>query len=89
MKRIIRFRYSVGLPTLMLRVLGRTRWYRCRTLKMLFGRGAGYIRGATAYVAFNCVSPYNSSDGKRSMYKRRLLQIGFTRNANRVPWTSH
>lgn len=50
-----------------------------------FALGAGYIGGATAYVALNCVSPVNC--GKRSMYVPRRLQMGVTHNANLVPYS--
>jgi hypothetical protein len=49
--------------------------------------GAGYIGGFTAFLALGCTSPFNS--GKRSMYKRRRVQLGFTRNGNRVPYTTN
>jgi len=52
-----------------------------------FNKGAGYIGGATFFLAWNCVD-------KQSMYRPRRffgipLQIGITRNANAVPWTRH
>lgn len=48
-----------------------------------FNKGAGYKGGFTLYVCWNCVD-------SRSMYRpRRRLQVGITRNANRVPWTRH
>jgi hypothetical protein len=49
--------------------------------------GAGYIGGFTAFLALDCTSPYNTR--KRSMYTRRALQLGFTRNGTRVPFTSN
>ena len=65
----------------------RGRW-RGRLVKASWGKGAGYIGGWTVCLAFNCVSPYN--DGyRRSAYVPRLLQLVATRNANRVPYTSH
>ena len=56
------------------KVLGGTR-------KPPFNKGAGYIGGFTFFVCWRCVDHL-------SMYvPRRRLQIGVTRNANRVPWT--
>lgn len=48
-----------------------------------FNKGAGYIGGCTIYVAWRCVDHVD-------LYRpRRRLQVGITRNANRVPWTRH
>ena len=47
-----------------------------------FNKGAGYRGGITFYVCWKCVNHKN-------MYRPRKLQIGITRNANRVPWTCH
>ena len=60
-----------------------------RVLQVSYRLGAGYIGGWTFFLALNCVSRYNSPDGKRSMWKPRLLQFGFTRNGNRVPYVRH
>ena len=64
---------------------------RGRKVQLMFGKGswigAGYIGGFTAFIAFNCVSPQNT--GKRSMYVPRMVQVGVTRNGNKVPYTSN
>jgi hypothetical protein len=43
--------------------------------------GAGYIGGATAFLALFC-----KGKGSRSMYTRVPVQAGITRNANLVPY---
>lgn len=70
---------------------------RSRALWIYFGPGAGYMnpvsgrRGATFYVALNCVTPVARMDERRrrTVHIPRLFQIGITRNANSVPWVSH
>ena len=47
-----------------------------------FNKGAGYIGGATFYLTYGAV---NQGD----MYRPRGLQMGFTRNASKVPWLRH
>jgi hypothetical protein len=65
--------------------LGFQRVYQLQigTRKGPFALGAGYIGGATAYLAINSVG------GGKDMYRPRLLRVGVTRNANRVPYTRH
>lgn len=53
------------------------------TRKGPFAMGAGYIGGATLFVAIHCVHPL------RNHYITRVFQCGFTRNANRVPYSRH
>jgi hypothetical protein len=43
-----------------------------------FNKGAGYIGGATLYFAWRCRNIENQ-------YRPSWLQIGITRNANKVP----
>lgn len=67
-------------------------------LKALHGRGAGYIGGWTVFVAFNSGSRAwqrahrndCKHDGKRQSLFTRLtsIEVGFTRNANLVPYVS-
>lgn len=52
------------------------------TRSVLFGRGAGYIGGATLFFARNCARPENR-------YVPVPFQFGITRNANAVPYTRH
>lgn len=47
-----------------------------------FNKGAGYIGGFTAFITYGA---RNQGD----MYRPAGLQIGITRNANRVPWLAH
>ena len=60
--------------------------------QLIYGKGAGYLGGVTIFAAFNCG---RSNFGGRGADRptRSLLQapirIGFTRNANRVPYTSN
>lgn len=52
---------------------------KTKVYKLLIGAGAGYINGATLYVAINA-RPSEDYHGKRPK-----LQIGLTQNANKVP----
>lgn len=63
--------------------------------KLQWGSGAGYIGGFTAYVARNSKSMQHSkSFGGRANFRSRYsaftrstgIEIGCTRNANRVPY---
>lgn len=52
------------------------------SLDIRLGRGAGYILGRSLYIARNCQdrsAPLHSR-------KRKPLQIGFTQNANIIPY---
>lgn len=62
-------------------------WWKGFRLKVLYGRGAGYIGGWTFYLAWNA----GSRNHMRSKFGKmpRKLELGFTRNANRVPFMSH
>jgi hypothetical protein len=64
--------------------------------KLLYGPGAGYVGGWTLYVAWNSGSRrwtlnHRSVDHYRRRYGWHFgpLEVGITRNANAVPWTSH
>ena len=74
----MRFFYDKGL---------KRHWWEGFRLKALYGPGAGYIGGWTAYVAWNAGS-------RRSMFSKfgkmpSKLELGVTRNANKVPYMSH
>lgn len=58
-----------------------------RKVQLCYGRGdwigAGYIGGFTLYAALNCLHP------QFRHLPRKAVQLGFTRNGNRVPYTSN
>jgi hypothetical protein len=66
------------------KVFGKYFWRHDRNIQILFGKGAGYIGGSTLFVAVNCKSPFGPG-----MYRRKFLQVGWTTNANKVPFCSH
>lgn len=51
-------------------------------LEFQWGPGAGYIGGWTAFVALRMRASHWPALGRRQV---RLLQVGITRNGNRVP----
>lgn len=55
-----------------------------RVWSVKVGPGAGYVTGLTAYLGLRCK---DQSPGG-NIYKRRFIQAGITRNANRVPYAA-
>jgi hypothetical protein len=55
-----------------------------------WGPGAGYIGGRTAYFGFRCKDRRGFRSrkdwSKHNMYWRTPIQVGFTTNANQVPY---
>ncbi len=57
--------------------------------RLIYGPGAGYVGGWTFYLALNCPD-MRQPGGVRWMHQyRKMIQIGITRNANRVPYCQH
>ena len=63
--------------------------------KVLFGKGAGYKRGSTIFLAWHSGSRrWYLSHRDASDYTKRYgchlgpLEFGWTRNANAVPWAA-
>ncbi len=57
------------------------------SLKLILGNGAGYIWGATFFIALNC--PNMKLHGALKWMRPKLIQFGLTRNANAVPYCNH
>ncbi len=55
------------------------------TLTAHFGRGAGYLGGASLWLANAANSQFFGPRKSVRMYQRRF-SFGATRNANRLPW---
>lgn len=51
-------------------------------IKLVYGPGAGYIGGMTAFFGFRCKDRTRGGN----IYLRKLFQMGITRNANIVPY---
>jgi hypothetical protein len=67
------------------RMAGAASWI----FRVNFGRGAGYIGGRTFFLSWNSGMLYWNAHMKGDRLPKNRLQIGFTNNANRVPWLSH
>lgn len=59
--------------------------------KLIYGKGAGYLGGLTIFAAFNCgrKNVGRPADQPTRSFLKAPIRIGFTRNANRVPYTFH
>lgn len=55
------------------------------TLTVHFGRGAGYIGGASLWIA-NAANSWFFGPSKSVRMYQRHFSFGATRNANRLPW---